>query len=116
MKKSTSLLRSLAVPGIVAVATLGLATASLAAGSHDTKDGKTAKPMKAKEITCEQFLDLGTEVQPHVVYWLEGYSKAGKPEDAEIDVEELERPVTVVVTECRNTPKATVWEKIEKYF
>ncbi len=105
MKNSASFLRTFAVPTVVALATLGLGAAAYAAS--------TVKP---KEMTCEEFLALGTEVQPRVVYWMEGYSKSGKPEDAEIDMDALERPVAVVVTECRKAPRSTVWEKLKQYF
>lgn len=105
MKKSAWLLRSLAVPLAVALVTIGLGTVAHA-----------AKKVKAREMTCQEFLELGTEVQPRVVYWLEGYSKSGKLEDAEIDVESFERPVGMIVTDCRAAPKATLWEKVKKYF
>lgn len=104
MKKSTRLVRRLAVP-----ASLALAATSVGVAAH------AAKKVNAKEMTCEEFLALGTEVQPRVVYWLEGYSKAGKPEAAEIDVDAIEQPVTMVVTDCRTAPKATVWEKIKRH-
>jgi hypothetical protein len=104
MKKSTRLTRRLAVPVGIAVAALCVGVAAQA-----------AKKVNPKQITCEEFLALGTEVQPQVVYWLEGYSKAGKPEAAEIDVDALEQPVTMVVTDCRTAPKATLWEKVKKH-
>jgi acid stress chaperone HdeA len=108
MKQST-LARMLAVPAVVALAALGLGSVAHAAN-------KPAKKVKAKEFTCEEFLTLGTEVQPHVVYWLEGVTQSGKLEDAEFDVDEMERPVAVLVTECHKAPKATLLEKIKEYF
>jgi hypothetical protein len=77
---------------------------------------KPAAKVKAKEMTCEEFLALGTDVQPRVVYWLEGFTQSGKAEDAEIDVDAIERPVAVVVTECHEAPKATLLEKLERVF
>jgi len=108
MKKGTSLVRMVAVPMVVGLAALGLGSVSHAA--------KTNKTLKAKEMTCEDFLALGDDVQPRVVYWLEGYSQSGKPEEAEIDIDAIQRPITVVVTECHKTPKATLLQKIEDYF
>jgi hypothetical protein len=108
MKQSTSLVRRIAIPMVIALMALGIGTAALAA--------KKSEKMKAKEFTCEEFLTLGTEVQPRVVYWLDGLSKSGKLEEAEVDVDAFERPVAMVVTQCHKTPKATVLEKVKKYF
>ena len=105
MKKSTLLVRTVAVPMAVVLAALGLGLVA-----------HSAEKVKAKEMTCEEFLALGHEVQPRVVYWLEGYSKSGKLEDAEIDVDALERPIAMVVTECHKAPKSSLLKKIEAYF
>jgi hypothetical protein len=104
MKKSNRFVRGLAVSASFALAALTVGVAAHA-----------AKKVNAKDMTCEEFLALGHEVQPRVVYWLEGYSVSGKPEAAEIDVDALERPVTMVVADCRAAPKATLWEKIKKH-
>jgi HdeA/HdeB family len=47
---------------------------------------------------------------------MEGYSVAGKPEFAEVDVESFERPITTVITECKKEPKASLWDKIKNHF
>jgi hypothetical protein len=107
MKKFASLVRTGAVPMVVALAALGLGSAAHAS--------TPAKKVKAKEMTCEEFLALGTEVQPRVVYWLEGYTQSGKAEDGEIDVDAIERPVAMVVTECHKAPKATLMEKLKAH-
>ncbi len=104
MKRSMQSLRSLVVPMGVAIGVLGMGMTAHA-----------AKKLKPEEITCEDFLALGTEVQPHVVYWLEGYSASGKLEEAELDVDALDRPVAMLVTECHEAPKATVWQKIKDH-
>jgi acid stress chaperone HdeA len=92
---------------------VGIAVALLAVGANAT--GKTGKATKPKEMTCKQFLELGTEVQPRVVYWIDGFSRAGDVEE-DADVEEFERPIAVVVTECQKAPKSTVWEIVKHYF
>jgi len=102
MKQSTSFVRRFAVPMTIALVALGVGSAAYA-----------SQKVKPKKITCEDFLALGTEAQPRVVYWLEGFSKSGKLEDEEIDVDPMESPVAVVVTECHKAPKATLWEKLE---
>ncbi len=70
--------------------------------------GKQTNP---EHMTCEEFLELGEEVQPAVVYWLHG--KSGKI-DA-IDIEEYHTPVAYVVAECTKEKQATVWEKVTGY-
>lgn len=105
MKKPALLASTVAVTMVVAFAALGLGSVAYA-----------GQKVKAKEMTCEEFLTLGDEVQPRVVYWLDGYSKSGKLEDREIDVESFDRPIAMVVTECRKAPKASLVKKIEDYF
>jgi acid stress chaperone HdeA len=71
---------------------------------------------KPSEWTCQDFLAVDDSIKPQVVYWMEGYNKAGKPEFAEVDVESFKRPITAVVTECKKEPKASLWDKIKNYF
>ena len=97
--------------GLVAIAMLG--TPSVAA--QKAEQSKTAKTVKPESITCEEFLVMGKEVQPHVVYWIEGYSEAGTKAQGVV-IEAFERPITVVVEECRKAPKDTLSEKIKKFF
>jgi hypothetical protein len=99
MKKSASFVATLAVPIVIGLAAIGLGSVTHAA--------KSAKTMKAGQITCEEFLALGSEAQPRVVYWLDGLSKSGKFEEAEIDVDTLERPVAAIVTECHKAGAAS---------
>lgn len=106
--KTIPLARALAVPMAVALAALGFTSAARAAN--------TPEKLKAKEMTCQEFLALGTEVQPRVIYWLDGFSKSGKSEDAVVDVDTLEHPIAMVVAECHKTPKDTLLHKVEKYF
>lgn len=87
----------------LAAATLALSVASTAALAADQ-----AKP---ETITCEEFLTLDDDVQPGVVYWLNG--KSGEV-DA-IDVEEYDTPVTYVITECQQEKQATVWQTVKQY-
>ncbi len=75
-----------------------------------------AEDKKPSEWTCQDFLAVDDLIKPQVVYWMEGYSMAGKPEFAEVDVESFERPITTVITECEKEPKASLWEKIKNYF
>jgi len=69
--------------------------------------GKQANP---DTITCEEFLMLGEDVQPAVVYWLQGNSG----EVDAIDIDEYEEPVVYVVTECGAEKSATLKSKVLK--
>lgn len=75
-----------------------------------------AAKKKVSEITCEEFLALGSEVQPRVVYWIEGFNRSGTPETVEIDVNGFEAPVDAVIEACQKEPKAKLWTLATKYF
>jgi acid stress chaperone HdeA len=73
------------------------------------------KTVKPETMTCEEFLALGEEVRPQVVYWIDGYAQSGeKVESVRLDA--FARPITMVVDECKKTPKETLWQKIKKHF
>jgi acid stress chaperone HdeA len=74
----------------------------------------TGKTVNAETMTCEEFLALGQDVQPNVVYYLEGYSEGGKGEA--VLVEAFEEPITMVVSECKKTPKASLMSKVKNFF
>lgn len=93
--------RYAALPLIATALTLSISAAPAFAG-------KTVKP---DNMTCEEFLTLDDEVQPSVIYWMQG--KSGEVD--EIDVDEHSRPVAYVVTECYKEKQATVWEKFKHY-
>ena len=80
-------------------------TSPVMAGKH--------KPAK---LTCEEYVILDDVVKPKVVYWAEGYSYEGEPIEAVIDFDATDRLVPVLVDECKETPKASFWEKIRQHF
>ncbi|MEA2658701.1 MAG: acid stress chaperone HdeA [Candidatus Binatota bacterium] len=81
-----------------------------------TEKSQTAKTVKPETMTCEEFLVLGKEVQPNVVYWIEGYSESGTIKEKGIVIEALERPIHAVVEECKKSPKDTVMRTIKAVF
>jgi hypothetical protein len=95
--------------GCVGVLALSLlfSASSLAAQS-------TEKSVNPETMTCEEFLALDKDTQPHVVYWIDGYSQAGKEET--VVIQAFERPITVVVNECKNTPKESLMQKVKNFF
>jgi hypothetical protein len=84
--------------------------------TEKSQTAKTAKTVKPETITCEEFLVMGKEVQPNVVYWIEGYSESGAIKEKGIVIEALERPIHAVVEECKKSPKDTVMRTIKAVF
>jgi HdeA/HdeB family protein len=78
-----------------------------------SKPATAAKPAK---MTCEEFVALEDVAKPKVVYWAEGFNKDGKATDAVVDIDETDRLVPTLISECKETPKLTLWQKIKKYF
>jgi hypothetical protein len=69
------------------------------------------KKVKPVAMTCEEFMALGSSVQPEVAYWLDGYNrKADVSASGEVD---LERDTAVLVQECKPTPKESLWKRIK---
>jgi acid stress chaperone HdeA len=90
--------------------------ATLAACLLLVNAARAAEDKKPSEWTCEDFLAVDDSIKPQVVYWMEGYSVAGKSEFAEVDVESFERPIIAVITECKKEPRASLWDKIKNHF
>ena len=67
-------------------------------------------------MTCEDYLALGSDVQPEAAYFLAGYDRASKTEVGAAGEVEMETDVAVLVQECKPTPKESLWAKIKKHF
>jgi len=66
-------------------------------------------------MTCEDFVALADVEKPRVVYWLEGFTKNAKPAQTVVDVQETDRVVPVVVSECVKSPKEVLSSVIERH-
>jgi hypothetical protein len=73
----------------------------------------TQKPVK---MTCDEFVAVDDAVKPKLVYWAEGFNAKGKPVDQIVDVERTDKLIPVLITECKETPKATFWQRVKKHF
>jgi hypothetical protein len=71
---------------------------------------------KPEKMTCDEFVALADVERPKLVYWAEGFNKDGGAADSVVDVVETDRLVPVLVKECQDEPKTTLWQKIKKYF
>lgn len=74
------------------------------------------KKVKPVAMTCEEFLALGSDVQPEVAYWLDGYNRKTKTEVEAAGEVDLERDVAVLVESCKPTPKAPLWQRVKEKF
>lgn len=79
-------------------------------------DAKAAKGAKLGKMTCQEFLAIEDVSKPKLVYWAEGYSRKGKPEDAVFDMDTTDRLVPVIVESCQKEPKASFWKKVKAEF
>lgn len=92
-----------------------LTSAALAASPAAATTAANAAMKKPAKMTCEEFIALDDVQKPKVVYWAEGFSKKGKPVDSVVDLDETDRLIPILVTECKETPKLTLWQKIKKH-
>ena len=83
---------------------------------HSAAPSAPAATQKPANMTCEEFVALDDVVKPKVVYWAQGFNKKGWPTDSEVDVGETDRLVPVLVAECKETPKLTLWQRLKKHF
>jgi hypothetical protein len=76
---------------------------------------RVATAPKPKTMKCDEFIALEDTVKPKLVYWSEGFDKDGGATDAVVDIDETDRVVPVLVKECKEEPKLTLWQKMKKY-
>jgi acid stress chaperone HdeA len=74
------------------------------------------KTIKPEKITCEEFLAMDKDVQPHVVYWIDGYENSDDAKAEGVVIHIFERPINTVVSECKKAPKDALAQKIKKNF
>jgi acid stress chaperone HdeA len=95
---------------IIAAGILG----GLSLGSPVSLAQNKEKTIKPETITCEEFLAMDKDVQPLVVYWIDGYENAGDAKAEGVVIHIFERPISTVVSECRKAPKDALAQKIKK--
>jgi hypothetical protein len=86
----------------------------LSAGTTSTVLAATPTHKPAR-MTCEEYVMLDNVAKPKVVYWAEGFNQKGKEDDAVVDIAATDKLVPILVDECKETPKASFWEKIKKH-
>lgn len=75
-----------------------------------------SKSKQVDQITCEEFLALNPDDQQRIAYWVDGYAVA-KNEAAvgTVAFDKFGQPIGALVTDCKATPKETLWQKLKKY-
>lgn len=75
-----------------------------------------SKGKQVDQITCEEFLALNPDDQQRIAYWVDGYAEA-KNEAAvgTVAFDKFGQPIAALVTDCKATPKETLWQKIKKH-
>ena len=59
---------------------------------------------KPAEMTCEDFVAVAEVDRPKIVYWGEGFNKNGQAVDSVVDVDQTDRQLPVLVSDCAKTP------------
>ncbi|GAA4650625.1 hypothetical protein GCM10023116_29080 [Kistimonas scapharcae] len=90
----------------------GLAALSCTAFADSNKKSNVP-PKPITQWTCADFLDIEDDFQPYAVGWATAYSKSGKPEDTDFDVDGVNTITPYIVTVCSQNRKASFWAKVK---
>lgn len=72
-----------------------------------------AAPQKpVSKMTCEEFVVLEDALKPKVAYWADGFDSKGKLVDAVANIDETDKMLPELITECQKTPKASFLKKL----
>lgn len=103
--RSRTLLTSIALPLLAACASHTATPPP--SGSRFTLD--------PKKTTCAEFVALGSDVQPRLVAWADGYSRAGKLKEQDVGVVDVARQMDVLVVACEQAPTESFWDKVKAH-
>jgi len=93
--------------------TIGIAAATLVAGSTVAFAASSDPKKPLGKMTCEDFIGFEETFKPKVVYWAVAHSQSGKPESAGVHVEGIEKMIPVLIDGCKKAPKESFWEKVK---
>jgi acid stress chaperone HdeA len=94
---------------LIPVLLAGVAASS--AAETRTSAAEIKKPVT--EWTCREFIALGDQYRPKVVYWASAYAKGGEPEASELDVAGTEQITPGIVQDCEREPESSFWQKLK---
>jgi HdeA/HdeB family len=98
---------------IATTTALGIAAGTLVSAGHAQAAGS---PKKIDTITCEDFLAMNPDDQNRIAYWVDGYAQAkGEAAVGTVALDKFGQPIGELVTDCKATPKETLWQKMKKH-
>ena len=98
--------------------TLALLAAILAACAHRAPappPAPTSFKLDPRKTTCAEFVGLGQTIQPRVIAWMDGYSRAGTLQQQDVGQVDIDRQTDVVVVACQQAPTESFWQRIRAH-
>lgn len=96
---------------IIAASAFGIATGLLVGTDAALAAGKAVD-----SVTCEEFLAMNPDDQNRIAYWIDGYAQAkGEAAVGTVALDKFGQPIGELVTDCKATPKETLWQKVKKH-
>ncbi|MBX3028319.1 hypothetical protein KF840_25795 [bacterium] len=95
-----------------------IALTALALGCAAKQPATSAAPrftLDPKKTTCAEFLALGRDVQPRLIAWADGYSRAGTLRQQDIGVVDVDRQTQALVVACEQAPTESFWDKVRAH-
>lgn len=77
--------------------------------------GSPQLTLNPKKTTCAEFLALGSDVQPRLIAWVDGYSRAGTVRQQDVGVVDVDRETKVLVVACEQAPTESFWDKVRAH-
>lgn len=96
----------------------GLLAATLAACAQRAPappPAPTSFKLDPRKTTCAEFVGLGETIQPRVIAWMDGYSRAGTLQQQDVGQVDVDRQTDVVVVACEQAPTESFWQKIRAH-
>jgi hypothetical protein len=67
-------------------------------------------------MSCDDFLSYDDVTKPSFVYWADGFSRAGRPDSATLDLGRVKRLVPVLIEACGKDRHAPFMKKLKETF
>lgn len=74
------------------------------------------KHVKPIQMQCSDFVDLESDLQPELYYYLDGYDRATKTQDDVAGEVDLEQDYAAFVEICKQAPKESLWTRLKAHF
>jgi HdeA/HdeB family len=78
----------------------------------DLPGGRKVQPAK---LTCQDFVAMTEPERREVVYWADGYDRAAHRKEGVFRAVELDRAAAVILVECQQAPRESLWARIKQH-